>query len=272
VLFRSELVAKDPDKDLRARSAWVLGQLGAEAKDASDTLIEAVKDKERDVRLLSLMALSQIGGDPKAIAPVALKALEDPDKEIRMRAAEVYGKTKPYGGGATVELFEDHHNLLLAQLIHEDGPAAAEMNDKFSGTASIKVQPSQRYNPHIAGWAFPIAEKPEMGQYRYIRFAWKKAGGNGIMLQLHTNTRGWENRYCAGKNVVGWGALQVDDKSPGEWTVVTRDLFKDFGNAPFLLHGIALTPMDGTAGYYDHIYLGRSIEELDKITDAKKNK
>ncbi|MBL8798159.1 MAG: HEAT repeat domain-containing protein [Planctomycetia bacterium] len=267
-----EFVAKSPDRDLRARSAWVLGQLGAEAKAASETLIEAVKDKERDVRLLSLIALSQIGGDPKAIAPVALKALEDPDKEIRIRAADVYGKTKPYGGGETVELFEDNHNLLLAQLTAEDGPAAAEMNDKFSGTASIKIQPSQRYNPHISGWAFPIAEKPELGQYRYIRFAWKKAGGNGIMLQLHTNTRGWENRYCAGKNSVGWNALSVDDKSPGEWTVVTRDLFKDFGNAPFLLHGMALTPMDGTAGYFDHIYLGRSIEELDKITDAKKNK
>ena len=60
-------------------------------------------------------------------------------------------------------------------------------------------------------------------------------------------------------------------RAPGEWTVVTRDLFKDFGGA-FLLHGMALTPMDGTAGYYDHMYLGRTIEDLDKVTAAKKNK
>lgn len=266
-----QMLAKDPDRDIRTSSAWVLGQIGPEAKAASPTLIDAVKDKERNVRLHALEALSKIGGDPKAIGPVALGALADADPEVRIRAADVYGRTNPFGGGPTVELFEDNTNLLQAQLTADGTPIVADTNDKFSGTASIKVMPLQRYNPNISGWAFPIAEKPELGQYRYIRFAWKKVGGNGIMIQLHTNTRGWENRYCSGKNIVGWGALQVEEKAPSEWTVVTRDLFKDFGGA-FLLHGMALTAMDGTAGYFDHIYLGRSIEELDKVTAAKKIK
>jgi HEAT repeat protein len=266
-----QILGKDPDKDLRARSAWVLGQVGPQAKSAVAALIDAGKDTDREVRLLALEALGRVGADPKAIAPVALAALADPDKAVRIHAAEIYGRSNPFGGGPTVELFEDNHNLLLAQLTAEDGPAQPETNDKFSGAASVKIMPVQRYNPTISGWAFPIVEKPELGQYRYIRFAWKKSGGNGIMLQLHTSTRGWENRYCAGRNVVGWGAIQVDGKAPGDWTVVTRDLFKDFGGA-FVLTGMALTPMDGAAGFYDHIYLGRTIEDLDKITDAKKNK
>ena len=266
-----DILSKDQDKDLRARSAWVLGQIGPEAKNSAAALTEAIKDKERDVRLSALEAVGKIGADPKAVAPVALAAIADPDKEVRIRAAEIYGRSNPFGGGATVELFEDNTNLLLAQLTQEGGPAEAEAKEKFSGAASIKVMPQQRYNPTIAGWNFPIAEKPELGQYRYIRFAWKKVGGNGIMVQLHTSTRSWENRYCAGKNAVGWAATQVDDNAPGEWTVVTRDLFKDFGGA-FNLQGMALTSMDGTAGYFDHIYLGRTIEDLDKVTDAKKNK
>jgi uncharacterized protein (TIGR03067 family) len=263
-----DLLVKAPDRDMRAHAAWVLGQMGPEAKAAIAPLTEAVKDKERDVRLLALESLGRVGADPKAIAPVALAALNDPDAAVRVRAAEVYGRSNPFGGGATVELFEDNTNLLLAQLTQDNGPAQAETNEKFSGSASVKVMPLQRFNPTISGWAFPIVEKPELGQYRYIRFAWKKTGGQGIMLQLHTNTRGWENRYCAGRNVVGWGALQVDTKAPGEWTVVTRDLFKDFGGA-FVLHGMALTAMDGNAAYYDHMYLGRTIEDLDKITAAK---
>ena len=44
---------------------------------------------------------------------------------------------------------------------------------------------------------------------------------------------------------------------------MTRDLFADFG--AFTLTGIALTPLDGEAGLYDHIYLGRTLEDLDRI-------
>ncbi len=268
-----QMVAKDQDKDIRARAAWVLGTMGQQAKEAVPVLTEAVKDKERDVRLLSLEALGTVSDpkEPKAISEVAKALLDDPDKAVRIRAAELYGRGKPFGGGPTVELFEDNCNLLLAQLVNEDGQAVGDEKEKFSGTASIKVMPQQRYNPTISGWGFPIVEKPELGQYRYLRFAWKKVGGNGIMVQLHTSTRGWENRYFSGKNVVGWGGIQVDPNAPGEWTVVTRDLFKDFGGA-FQLHGMALTAMDGQAAYFDHMYLGRTIEDLDKITEAKKNK
>ncbi len=258
-----------PDKDLVARAAWVLGQIGPDAKSSTSALLGAVKHAERDVRLAAFEAVERVANDPKALAPVALAALADPDREVRVRAAALYGRSLPFGGGPTVELFEDNHPLLLAQLTNEDGPAQAETDTKFSGTASIKVAPSQRYNPDISGWNFNITEKPEAGEYRYIRFAWKKAGGNGIMLQLSTSTRGWENRYCSGKNVAGWAAIQVEENSPADWTVVTRDLFKDFGGA-FQLKGMALSPVDGDAGYFDHIYLGRSIEELDKITAAKK--
>ena len=45
--------------------------------------------------------------------------------------------------------------------------------------------------------------------------------------------------------------------------MVTCDLFKDFGERT--LTGIALTVFGGRAGYFDHIYLGRTIDDLDRI-------
>jgi hypothetical protein len=61
-------------------------------------------------------------------------------------------------------------------------------------------------------------------------------------------------------------ALSIDREAPAKWTVVTRDLFADFG--AFTLTGIAFTPGDGTAGLFDHMYLGRTVQHLDTITDA----
>jgi hypothetical protein len=171
-------------------------------------------------------------------------------------------KDKP----AVVELFEDDDAAFIPQLSSFDGPnptAKREERDVYAGFRSLRVTPNQRYNPSIPGWNFVIAEKPGPGQYRYLRFAWKKIGGKGIMLQLCSKGQTWEGqRYVAGENVVGWAGKIIADKPPAEWTVVTRDLFKDFG--PIVLTGIAFTPMDGD-GLYDHLYLGRTVEDLDKI-------
>ena len=51
--------------------------------------------------------------------------------------------------------------------------------------------------------------------------------------------------------------------------MVTRDLFADFGQVPFTLTGMAFAPMDGIA-LFDHVYLGRTIEDLDRVTNAAK--
>jgi hypothetical protein len=149
----------------------------------------------------------------------------------------------------------------------EPGTALREDGDRFSGVCSVRVTPLQRYTTHVKDWHFPIVEKPGKGEYRYVRFAWKKIGGAGIMIQLHANDGSqWNHRYLAGSPTVPWPALPVTDKAPAGWEVVTRDLFRDFG--AFTLTGIALTPMDGTAGLFDHVYLGQTVEDLDRVTAA----
>src|SRR5262245_5414470 len=132
---------------------------------------------------------------------------------------------------AVVELLEDNAAALLKQLTNptgDPGEGHVEKSVVFSGTESIKIIPMQRFHPTIPGWKHRIVEKPALGEYRYLRFAWKGDGCAGIMLQLH-DEKDWHIRYTAGINQFNWGTKFVADRPPSEWKLVTRDLFKDFG-------------------------------------------
>jgi putative heme-binding domain-containing protein len=129
--------------------------------------------------------------------------------------------------------------------------------DKYTGQVSLRVKPPQRYSPRIKGWEFRIREHPGAGQYRYLRFAWKSTDAHGIMLELADDGR-WPpaesplRRYHAGRNTTGWQSLEISPSAPREWTVVTRDLWGDFGD--LTLTGIAPTAMGGAA-LFDRIEL-----------------
>ncbi|MFL5340375.1 MAG: hypothetical protein ACJ8F7_09505 [Gemmataceae bacterium] len=162
-------------------------------------------------------------------------------------------------------LFEDDAEGLLKVLTNPTGDPGEGHPEKvmvFSGTTSIKIVPMQRFSPRIEGWQFRITERPRPGEYRFLRFAWKADGCDGVMLQMH-DERDWYIRYTAGQNVMGWTSKFVADKAPAEWTVVTVDLFGDFGERT--LRGIALTAFGGRAAYFDHVYLGRTIDDLDHV-------
>lgn len=173
---------------------------------------------------------------------------------------------------AVVELFEDDADTLIPLLTMggigggEDVRATIETNDYFCGKAALRVSPAQRFNPDVKGWSFPIAEKPKEGEYRYLRFAWKKLDTGPIMIQFCSrDPQDWGHRYHAGGGPP-WSAKEVAAQAPAEWTILTCDLFKDFG--AFTLGGIAFTPLHGGDGLYDHVLLGRTIADLDRATTA----
>jgi len=183
---------------------------------------------------------------------------------------------QPANDRRVVELIEDDSEALINKLNNDGGldqtKIRQEFRDVYSGVSAIHVTPFQRFSANIEGWKYPIVEKPQAAQYRYLRFAWKRLGQPndpiGIMIQLHSNNS-WNHRYWSGfrsNQTATWGPMiQVDPKSPREWTVVTRDLFMDYG--PMTITGLALTPMaDGVAGLFDHFYLGQSIEDLDRAS------
>ncbi len=186
--------------------------------------------------------------------------------EIPVAVQVVQGEPPP----EPLLIFEDQGEF-VANLSQGAGKATLETGDKYSGSGSVKVTPDQRYNPGLPGIGIRIRQNPGPGEYRYLRFAWKKKGGQVICLQLgHDGLLGPVDgkpakfRYHAGPGPECYGAsVAVDSKLPVDWTVVTRDLFADFGE--FTLTGLALCPVDGEFALFDHIYLGRNIGELDSV-------
>ncbi|MCR4413788.1 MAG: c-type cytochrome, partial [Thermoguttaceae bacterium] len=172
---------------------------------------------------------------------------------------EAFGPVPP----PAVTLFDDDPALL--PLLNEgEGKASLDTAERFAGAVSLRMVPLQRSSARIPGWQYRIVENPEPGEYRYLRLAWKSLGGHGVMIELAGDGQ-WPPaqkplwRYYAGKNTTGWAAIEVAPQAPREWTVVTRDLWKDFGT--FTVTGIAPTAMGGDA-LFDRIELLRSLDEV----------
>jgi hypothetical protein len=166
---------------------------------------------------------------------------------------------------AVAELLEDNADSLLMLLTNPTGDPGEGLVEKqvvFSGKSCVKIIPMQRFHSRIPGWRYRITEKPKAGEYRYLRFAWKADGCAGTMIQFH-DEKDWYIRYTAGVDRYNWGTKFVAERPSEHWLVVTRDLFADFGERT--ITGMALTAFDGRAAYFDHIYFGRSVDDLDRI-------
>lgn len=163
-----------------------------------------------------------------------------------------------------VQLVLLDENPALVELLNQgDGIAEFITSDKFAGQSCLQITPPQRHAPRIKGWEFKIREYPGPGEYRYLRFAWKVADAHGVMIELAASGQ-WPpaqkplRRYFAGRNTTGWQAVEVSSTAPVAWQVVTRDLWKDFGE--FTLTGMAPTAMGGRV-LFDRVELLQSPEE-----------
>ncbi|WP_425614452.1 hypothetical protein NA78x_004320 [Anatilimnocola sp. NA78] len=176
-----------------------------------------------------------------------------------------------------LEVFEDDEKF-VALLTEGGGRAVPENRDKFSGAVCLRVNGDQKLASKLPMLGVKVRENPGPGEVRYIRFAWKKQGGNTICLQLNhdgtwgpggTGREGAKFRYHAGPGGECYGgSLVIDEKVPAKFEVVTRDLFADFGE--FTLSGMAFSAVDGQAALFDHIYLGRSLADFDLVKDKAK--
>jgi NPCBM/NEW2 domain len=177
------------------------------------------------------------------------------------------------------EAFEDDPEF-LETLKAGGGTARLDATEKFAGAVSLLVTPDDRHNAAIPGWNLPIRSEPQPGEYRFIRFVWKKRGGKQIGLHLAEGGRfapidernlKESLRYQAGRGTEpDYGKSHIlRDQPPDQWEPVTRDLFNDFG--AFDLTGLRLACGDGEAAWFDQIYLGRAWHDLDRVANRVKN-
>lgn len=170
-----------------------------------------------------------------------------------------------------LEIFDDKPEFLGIVNQQGSGPAAViEKDDKYVGEVSLRIGPGQRGHSTWLG-QIKIRENPGPGEARYLRLAWKKNGGQVVAIQLAHDGAQYgpvagkpaKFRYQAGPGPeYGNAAIVVDTKLPEQWTVVTRDLFADFGE--FVLNGMSFNVPDGAFALFDDVRLARSVAELDR--------
>ena len=165
---------------------------------------------------------------------------------------------------ASYTLFDENPGLV--EFLNEgDGTASLVTEDVHKGQMALMITPLQRYSARIPGWNFRIREHPKPGEFRYLTWAWKTSQGEGALLEIATEGR-WPPadsprfRYYSGRNTSDWQATLVSQTIPRDWTVVTRDLWKDFGDSTFT--GLAPTALQG-AVLFDQIQLSRSQPQSD---------
>lgn len=172
------------------------------------------------------------------------------------------------------EAFEDDP-AFVAELSDGTGTANLESSDKFTGSASIRVTPADKNDASLPGWNVPIRSDPYPGEYRFVRFAWRKRGGAEIGFHLAQNgafppaaliNPKETLRYHVGRGIKhDYGkSFEFRNTIPDQWELVTRDLFADFG--AFDATGLRLVAGDGEWAEFDHVYFARRWEDLDRVT------
>jgi S1-C subfamily serine protease len=148
------------------------------------------------------------------------------------------------------------------------GSATLAADDRHYGVHSLRVTPGGEFRLPLAE-TIRIRERPAWGEYRFIRFAVRKQGGGRASLGLESaEFRVQMARYDAGRGEPSYGAATRawPNDLPKEWVVITRDLYADFGNLD--LKGLLLGCPDGESASFDHIYLARGHQDLDRIPQA----
>jgi len=208
-----------------------------------------------------------------AVAPVKEEVPVKPvrrsfvDKDLVWKP-QVVAPTAARYPGPFLRLFEDEPDIVTR--LHKDrGELSLDTTDPYRGLASLKVTGNRVQQGGLINGGVWIKENPSPGEFRYLRFAWKRSPGKNLLLELSINNswgatrdlKAAAYRYEAGPelNRLNAAATKLSDNIPTEWTEVTRDLFRDFGE--FNLTGLAFSPQEGEA-HLDHVYLGRSGNDL----------
>lgn len=155
------------------------------------------------------------------------------------------------------------------------GRLTVSEEESFAGGRALRVETGEEDDPRWTNLAVPVRGQPRLGEFRFLRFAWKKQAGQQIALELKVRRnvaqaqRPVEQtlRLAAGPANPATDAaqqvLRVNTQPPGEWTVVTRDLHADLGNCELM--EIALISPDGEAAWFDGVALARHVNDFEGV-------
>jgi S1-C subfamily serine protease len=168
---------------------------------------------------------------------------------------------------------------MLFRLFDDDAPFAAVegVRPEALSWAPDSSRPGNRIMRVAGGGRFTlrlpreaaIRERPALGEFRYVRFAYRKSGKGRVAVELHRTQQDLPPvRYDAGTGEPSYGAAARvwSLELPDQWIVTTRDLFQDFGRAD--VAGLTIGVPDGEYALFDHFYLARSEKDFELIPAA----
>lgn len=162
------------------------------------------------------------------------------------------------------QAFEDDGALTA---VEQTSPEAFswETSSPYTGRRAAKINAGARFELRLPREA-AIRERPALGEFRFVRFAYRKAGKGRVAIEwTRKDAASPPIRYDAGLGEPSYGsAARVWSlELPDQWIVSTRDLFADFGRTDLV--GLTLSVPDGDYACFDHIYLARTEKDFDAI-------
>lgn len=190
------------------------------------------------------------------------------------------------------QLYEDDDALV--QALRTDQPIVESASEPlFSGVRSLKVSPGIAEASQFYETPGSVVELPKLGQYRFLVFAWRGTGERLVLRLAHDGRLG----SSIAEGLIGRGGiarnrmrrrsvedrglrygfsydigsqkpeelppLRLDRTVPKDWRFESRDLFGDFGSVQ--LTGLALECAEGGSGFFDHLYLARTPQDVDYL-------
>lgn len=149
----------------------------------------------------------------------------------------------------------------------QQGTAELVDADKHTGERALKLTPDGKFHLEFDR-PLKISLTPELGEFRYLRFAFRKFGKGRICVELdHADAAENPFRHDAGFGPPCFGkAHRVwTQPLPSEWIVMTRDLCADFPIRSAEVTGLTLSVPDGEYALFDHIYLARNDTDFQQL-------
>jgi S1-C subfamily serine protease len=184
----------------------------------------------------------------------------DPLSLVRWEAVEVTDQIP-----TLLCLFEDDGKFRTVDPLTE-GSVSLVGEDRHMGDRAAKIVGAGRFQLIRPDEVLRVRQDPAWGEYRFLRFAFRKAGGGRICLELaHADQPQRPTRYDAGRGDPSYGdARRIWQlELPDTWIVQTLDLYESFGDLD--VTAFVLGVPDGKHALFDHIYLARTEEDFSRL-------
>lgn len=134
--------------------------------------------------------------------------------------------------------------------------------------AVVRLTPAGRFQIAL-GEQFSIRERPQWGEYRFLRFAVKKQGKGRMAVELEPAApRTKPLRYDVGRGKPSYDAsirVWEGDLPSKDWIFITRDLYADFGQ--FDLASLVVGCPDGEWGEIKGFQLARKPNDFELLVN-----